>query len=297
MAASTYCRECSAHFNIENGVAVSTQKKAFDPFANRPAQSQKTAPPEGSNKKGPSEKSPVRSPKSTLETPSESSPKKDALPAPSTPEKSKAEEKPARPSYLKSLSAIGSKPEVEAKKSSFFSKKEREPRLIRCFECHAEHSNSPNSTSALCPKCGTYISLKDYEINGRWNRRIQTRGDVFIQKKGVVSGTTIQCHHLILEGDFTGGVECSGDLIIRRNGKIMGKVICRKLIVKKRANVEFLNSVETDDCVLDGLISGNIHCKGLLSLQKKAILTGNVKVGRIAIAEGAQHHGEIQMGG
>jgi len=200
------------------------------------------------------------------------------------------------PSYLKPPSPVTAKPEAKARLSSFFSKKEREPRDIHCFECRAAHTISPSSTSTLCPKCGTYISLKDYEINERWNRRIQTRGDVLIQKKGVVSGTTIQCHHLILEGDFTGGVECSGDLIIRRNGKIMGKVICRKLIVEKRANVEFLNSVETDECVLDGLISGNIHCKGLLTLKKKAVLTGNIKVGRLSIAEGAQHHGQIQMG-
>lgn len=100
-----------------------------------------------------------------------------------------------------------------------------------------------------------------------------------------------------MEGDFTGGVECSGDLIIRRNGKIMGKVVCRRLIIEKRATVEFLNSVETDECTIDGLVTGTIICRGRLSLKKKAVLTGNIKVGRLVIAEGAKHQGQIQMGG
>ncbi len=301
LAVSTYCRKCSSHFKIENGQAVSTSKKAYDPFAQRSSPEKPDAPkeqPEPAPKNNPpakpvSEKKPSASPSQpTQQKPAEKPAeiKKVAPPAPETPQE---EEKPTRPSYFKPPAEIT----PETKKSSLFSRKQKEARQIRCFDCRAEHTISPSSTSALCPKCGTYISLKDYEINERWNRRIQTRGDVFIQKKGIVSGTTIQCHHLTLEGDFTGGVECSGDLIIRRNGKIMGKVVCRKLIIEKRANVEFLNSVECEDCTVDGLISGNIHCSGLLSLKKKAILTGNIKIGRLAIAEGAQHHGQIQMGG
>lgn len=77
----------------------------------------------------------------------------------------------------------------------------------------------------------------------------------------------------------------------------MGKVICRRLIIEIRATVKFFNSVETDECTIDGLVTGTIVCKGRLSLEKKSVLTRNIKVGRLAIAEGAKHQGQIQMGG
>ncbi|MGJ8695090.1 MAG: polymer-forming cytoskeletal protein [Verrucomicrobiaceae bacterium] len=265
LAVSTYCRECSAHFKIENGKAVSHNKKeVYNPFANRPTPVQKNSEVVEETKKDSTSDS---APPQAAAPPSFFKPKKKAITADDT------------------------------RTSGLFGRTKRQPRKIRCFDCKAEHTISPNSTSALCPKCGSYISLKDYEIRERWNRRIQTRGDVFIHKKGVVAGTTIQCHHLTVEGDFTGGVECSGDLVIRRNGKIMGKVVCRRLIVEKRATLEFLNSVETEECSLDGVVTGNIACSGLLRLEKKALLNGNVRVGRLAIEEGARHHGQIQMGG
>jgi len=141
------------------------------------------------------------------------------------------------------------------------------------------------------------ISLANHDIKGPWSSRIQTRGDVFIHKKGIVTGATIQCHDMIVEGDFTGSVECSGDLTLRRHGKIMGKVLCDRLLVEKRAKVDFLNPVETNECRIDGLVTGNITCRGRLALEKKATLTGNIKVGTLTIADGARHSGQIEMGG
>ncbi|MGC6427876.1 MAG: bactofilin family protein [Akkermansiaceae bacterium] len=211
--------------------------------------------------------------------------------------KPSARRNPLRESAKESSTYPKKKTIPKPRKDSLFQKNKAELRDISCFDCSASHEVSPISTSTLCPKCGSYISLKSYEIRGEWNRKIQTRGDVFIFKKGIVSGTTIQCHHLTVEGDFTGGVECSGDLIIRHHGKIVGKVICKRLIIEKRATVEFLNSVETTECTIDGLVTGNITCSGRLALEKKAILSGNIKVGRLAISKGAKHQGQIQMGG
>lgn len=273
---STFCRKCSKHFNITDGKAVSTKKDAYNPFARRSPQKKM-----GASAQSEAEVQ-IRLTKKPA-TPAKVAPTFQVGPRTQTPQV------PA--SFPKR------EPVSKPRRTSLFKKSKAEPRQIRCFDCKAEHQTSPNSTSTLCPKCGTYISLKNYDIRENWNRRIQTRGDVFISKKGVVTGTTIQSHHLTVEGDFTGSVECSGDLIIRRHGEIMGKVICRRLIIEKRATVKFFNSVETDECTIDGLVTGTIVCKGRLSLEKKSVLTGNIKVGRLAIAEGAKHQGQIQMGG
>gem|GEM_PF-296159 len=169
-------------------------------------------------------------------------------------------------------------------------------RMVRCFDCSVEHPTSKNSTSALCPKCGAYISLKDFEIKDDFNSRIQTRGHVFIHKKGVVSSSIIQCHSLTVEGEFTGAAECSGELIIRRHSRIEGEVSCDQLRVEKRAKVEFLKGVKTKGCEIDGLVEGNITCSGRLALHKKATLHGDIKVGTLSIDAGAKHHGQISMG-
>ncbi|YCM45431.1 polymer-forming cytoskeletal protein [Verrucomicrobiaceae bacterium 227] len=190
-------------------------------------------------------------------------------------------------------------PKAESPKSFLDKKPSSKPLNTRravCFECGDAHEANALSNSTQCRKCGRMISLANHDIKGPWSSRIQTRGDVFIHKKGIVTGATIQCHHMIVEGDFTGSVECSGDLTLRRHGKIMGKVTCDRLLVEKRAKVDFLNPVETNECRIDGLVSGNIDCHGRLALEKKATLTGNIKVGTLTVADGAKHSGQIQMG-
>ena len=44
-------------------------------------------------------------------------------------------------------------------------------------------------------------------------------------------------------------------------------------------------------------VTGHLACRGLLALEKKATLTGNIIVGRLTISDGAKHTGQIQMGG
>ncbi len=153
------------------------------------------------------------------------------------------------------------------------------------------------ASSTLCPKCGLYLSLKNYDIRETRNQRIETCGDVTIHKKGVVRSTTIRCHDLSVDGFFNGGVVCTGNFTIRKHGKIMGRVACRKLQVEKRAHVEFLNAIDADEVVIDGTVTGDIHCRGKLSLLKKATLIGDIHVASLTVAEGAKHHGQISMGG
>ncbi len=175
-------------------------------------------------------------------------------------------------------------------------KKAATERLVACFECGDAHLANARANSTQCRKCGRLISLKDQHIKEAWSSKIQTRGNVYIHRKGIVSGASIQCHNLVVEGDFTGNAECSGDLTLRRHGKIVGDVACDRLLVEKRAQVEFLNLVEMNECRIDGNVSGDLACRGRLALEKKATLTGNIKVGSLTVADGAKHRGQIQMG-
>lgn len=169
------------------------------------------------------------------------------------------------------------------------------PREITCFNCSYSYKAVGEAQSSQCPKCSTYISLVDYDINERWNRPIQTCGDVVIQKAGIVSGVTLRCHHLTVLGELAGSVECSGDLIIRSHGKIIGKVRCKNLRVEKGARVEFLNPVTAATAFIDGQVRGQIYCTGSITLEKRAHLQGLVRTSSLIVKPGAKHTGTIEM--
>ena len=169
------------------------------------------------------------------------------------------------------------------------------PREITCFNCSASYTVLGDAQSSQCPKCGSYISLEDYEINEVYNRRIQTRGDVKILKRGSITGSTVKCHHLTVLGELAGSVECSGDLIIRSHGKIIGTVVCRNLRIEKGAKVEFLNPVKAETARIDGEVHGQISCSGSVTLEKRAQLHGLVRTTSLVVKPGAKHSGMIEM--
>lgn len=169
------------------------------------------------------------------------------------------------------------------------------PREITCFNCGHDYKAIAEAQSSQCPKCSGYISLLDYDITEHWNRRIQTCGDVVIQKTGVVTGVTLQCHNLTVLGELAGSVECTGDLVIRSHGKIIGKVHCRNLRIEKGAKVEFLHPVTAASAYIDGTVRGQISCSGAITLEKRAQLQGLVRTTSLVVKPGAKHTGTIEM--
>jgi len=169
------------------------------------------------------------------------------------------------------------------------------PRDVTCFNCGHAFTAIAEAQSSQCPKCSGYVSLLDYEITEPWNRRIQTCGNVVIQKTGSVSGVTLRCHHLTVLGELAGSVECSGDLAIRSSGKIIGTVKCRHLRIEKGARVEFLNPVTATTATIDGQVRGQISCTGAVTLEKRAQLHGLVRTSSLIVKPGAKHTGTIEM--
>lgn len=265
MVVSTYCRGCSAHYQINEGKAVPKKTRPSNPFT--ALKNAGTSPKLRNN-------APDGSP-APKENP-HSAPATAAITNPST---------TTPPATQNNSGTLGNLPASGPK-----------PREVVCFDCKRVHQAPAEASSTLCPACGSYIALKNYEIRENWNRTILTRGNVTIHKKATVTGITIRSHHLTVLGKLTGGVDCSGDFIIQSHGKIMGKVRCKRLIVEKRAQVEFSNPVQCEDAIIDGEVTGHFTCSGKLHLKKKATLNGNIKVGTMAVDEGARHHGQISIG-
>ncbi len=210
-------------------------------------------------------------------------PRKDSDPQP--------DEKPV----VKAVLRYGPSKPTERSFLSRFLNPPKPPREINCFRCGYGYSTVADAQSSQCPKCSGYVSLSDYDITERWNKNIQTCGDVTIQKSGVVAGVTIQCHNLLVLGELAGSVECSGNLVIRSHGKIIGQVRCRHLRVEKGARVEFLHPVTASTAFIDGNVRGQISCSGEVTLEKRAQFQGLVRTSSFIVKPGAKHSGTIEM--
>lgn len=172
---------------------------------------------------------------------------------------------------------------------------EPEKRAVDCFHCGHVFEVVRDAQSSQCPKCGGYISLRDYAVESDWRRRIQTRGDVTILKGGSIIGVHVQCHDLTVMGKLTASVECSGVLRIRSHGKIVGNVKCRELRVERGAEVEFQGEVHAGSAYIDGSVKAQLTCVGTITLEKKAHLQGLARAGALVVKAGAKHTGMMEV--
>lgn len=168
-------------------------------------------------------------------------------------------------------------------------------RPVDCFHCGKVFEVVRDAQSSQCPKCGGYISLRDYEVANDWRRHIQTRGDVMILKSGSMIGVNVQCHDLIVFGKLAASVECSGVLRIRSHGKIIGNVRCRELRVERGAEVEFQGEIYTTQAYIDGNVKAQITCEGTITLEKKAHLQGIARAAALVVKAGAKHSGMMEV--
>jgi cytoskeletal protein CcmA (bactofilin family)/predicted RNA-binding Zn-ribbon protein involved in translation (DUF1610 family) len=172
---------------------------------------------------------------------------------------------------------------------------EREPpRQVVCFDCQHVHKVSAASTSSLCPNCGCYIDLRDVIIRDRTTQRIRTRGDVVVEKKAALLGTSITCGNLTVHGQVSGSIYSSGEVSFKTEGKVLGEVRCRQLIVEKKSQIHFLQPVHAVRAEITGEMTGHLHCTEYAHLGKRASLTGSVQTKILRVDPGATLEANIK---
>ena len=167
------------------------------------------------------------------------------------------------------------------------------PRPVPCFECDAVHRVAAAATSTLCPACSTYIDLRDLEIKDRTNKRIRTRGNVTVDKKGALLGTSVHCGRLTVHGSVSGSIYASGDVILKADQRIIGEIRCRQLVLEKKCELTCLQPVHARTVEIHGKATGHFHATRSIILRRHAVLDGSVTAQFICVEPGAVLNGQV----
>ena len=168
-------------------------------------------------------------------------------------------------------------------------------RSVTCFDCQHLHKVSGLSTSSLCPNCGSYIDLRDVIIKDRTTQKIRTRGDVIVEKKGAILGTSITCGNLVVDGQVAGSIYASGNVSFRCSGKVLGEVHCRQLWVEKKCSVQFLQPVHTEIAEIHGMITGRFEIQGRLLLSRRGQISGSIQAKSMVMEAGSQLEATMEI--
>lgn len=199
------------------------------------------------------------------------------------------------PSYKLAGSRHGSG--VSANVACFTEEKgARSTRAVICYKCGQISLAADGAFSSLCKHCGVHMNLEDFSLSPYSKKKlVETHGDVYIQPGGNLTGMTIRCRNLIMDGWADGQLYCQGSLILNQSGSIRGIVQANRLKVSRRAKVAFLENVYLRTAEVDGEVTGNLFCEGIVSLGENAVLVGDVTANTLILPLGAVFKGNYRI--
>jgi cytoskeletal protein CcmA (bactofilin family)/predicted RNA-binding Zn-ribbon protein involved in translation (DUF1610 family) len=169
-------------------------------------------------------------------------------------------------------------------------------RDVACFACGHKQTVTSAAQSSLCPQCGSYIDLRDFNISGPFGRSIQTQGEVHILPKGDCSAAKVACNSAIIEGKLRGTLFATHEVHIRSREKIFGAVETKKLFVDKRSDCEFVRPLKVQTAEIAGKVSARLFCDGPVKILKGGVLEGSLYARSIVVEKGGIFSGELRIG-
>ncbi len=92
---------------------------------------------------------------------------------------------------------------------------------------------------------------------------------------------------------FKGELSADEDLVI--DGTIEGTIAHHRknLTIGKQGRVTA--DIHATSVLIEGVLNGNIHCEGIVSLAKTATVTGNIDCAHLVVQDGANFNGKVKM--
>jgi cytoskeletal protein CcmA (bactofilin family) len=92
---------------------------------------------------------------------------------------------------------------------------------------------------------------------------------------------------------FKGELSAGEDLIIE--GTVEGKIDQGKCCLTVKPNGKIIANVNATKIFIEGSVKGDLHATVSVTLRESSKVTGNIVAPKVALAEGAQFNGHIEM--
>ncbi|HRZ86356.1 MAG TPA: polymer-forming cytoskeletal protein [bacterium] len=107
-------------------------------------------------------------------------------------------------------------------------------RSVTCSNCGVPQHVPNNALSSFCQKCGNRINLQDYEIKGKFNGELSTKGTMTVTISGDVHAD-VKVGSAVIEGKMVGKITAEGVVELKSTARLYGDVIATQLIVNDGA--------------------------------------------------------------
>ena len=121
---------------------------------------------------------------------------------------------------------------------------------------------------------GTLTAQGDVEIAGEISGEIISEGKVSLRRVGNVSISSRDLE--LLDAEFIGDVTVQGDVIVDGGSSLKGNVRAARVLCR-------------------GAIHGNLNAAESVTLDERAVVTGDIKTPVMDVAQGARISGQVQM--
>ena len=171
------------------------------------------------------------------------------------------------------------------------------PRTIECPDCGRPLQVSEAASSTICSACSSYIRVEDVLVEGHFQRSVRTRGDLIVHRKGSLFCRLIDCRNLRARGAVSGEIRCQEDAVFSADCQVTGPVKCRRLVVGKNVQVEFMSPVVVESMEIYGYARGSFECSQSARISRRGILCGKLSAAALSIEPGGVLEGAFQVTG
>ena len=160
---------------------------------------------------------------------------------------------------------------------------------IVCLHCGGAQEIVGKTTQTVCPKCRGRLTLTDHKIEGEWTGEIVTSGNVIVTAAGVVKGGTITANNITVEGRVEDAHLRASRLFTLREGCAVPPDRFRALDLQVDEGVEYEfpgDETEFRHVEIFGILDARLYLSGRLRVHPGALFSGAVHGPRLEVLEG-----------
>jgi cytoskeletal protein CcmA (bactofilin family) len=166
---------------------------------------------------------------------------------------------------------------------------------VHCHACGHSHDCADNAENTQCPHCGQPISFADIVISSHVSRKIDTRGNLRIEKKGDLFTPLTVCRDAAILGMVSGSLRCEGKITFYGEGNYPLKIDTNELLIPGGARVVCPFPIHARHVVVRGILDAPLLVEARLEVLRKGHVEGAVCARSIHVDRGGELRGQVRI--